>query len=87
MVTAEALGGAVARALDLRGLHCPLPVLKIRKALAGLGPGLELVAVTDDPLAAVDVPNFVRESGDALVDVRREGAARVFRIRKRESSA
>lgn len=85
MVEAEAAGGAVAGKLDLRGLRCPLPVLKIRKALAGLEPGAEIVATTDDPLAGVDVPNFVRESGDALVESRCEGPATVFRIRKAES--
>lgn len=85
MVEAEAAGGAVPHKLDLRGLRCPLPVLKIRKALAGLEPGRELVAITDDPLAGVDVPNFVRESGDSVVESRREGAAVVFRIRKTES--
>ncbi len=85
VVEAEAVGGAVARELDLRGLRCPLPVLKIRKALAGLEPGGELVATTDDPLAGLDVPNFVRESGDAVVQSRREGVAITFRIRKAES--
>lgn len=85
MVETEAVGGAVARELDLRGLRCPLPVLKIRKALAGLEPGAEIVAKTDDPLASVDVPNFVRESGDSVLESRRDGAAIVFRIRKAES--
>ena len=85
VVEAEAAGGAVARELDLRGLRCPLPVLKIRKALAGLEPGGELVATTDDPLAGLDVPNFVRESGDAVMESLREGAAITFRIRKAES--
>lgn len=56
--------GAPNAALDLRGLRCPLPVLKTRKALLSLNPGDELTVLADDPLAAVDIPNFVRESGD-----------------------
>ena len=72
--------------MDLRGVRCPLPVLKIRKALLALAPGEELCARTDDPLAAVDVPNLVRETGDTLVETRREAAALVFRIRRNGDS-
>jgi len=68
--------------MDLRGLRCPLPVLKIRRTLATLQPGAELSALTDDPLAGVDVPNFVRESGDEVMETVREGDAFRFRIRK-----
>lgn len=68
--------------LDLRGLRCPLPVLKIRKALIGLAPGAELTAATDDPLAGLDVPNLVRETGDHLLSAERDGSAVVFRIRR-----
>lgn len=69
-------------ALDLRGLRCPLPALKIRKALRGLPPGAVLAATCDDPLAVVDVPNLVREDGHALI--RTEGVGSVmFLIRSR----
>lgn len=77
---------ALARQMDLRGLRCPLPVLKIRKALAGLADGGELEVVVDDPLAGVDVPNAVRETGDHLVEARREGRAMRFRIRRKVDS-
>jgi tRNA 2-thiouridine synthesizing protein A len=73
------------RRLDLRGLRCPLPVLKIRKALRGMGPGAELSALCDDPLAGVDVPNLVRETGDDLVSTARAGPMTEFVIRRRES--
>ncbi len=53
--------------LDLCGLKCPLPALKTKKALAQLSPGERLNVVTTDPLAAIDIPNLVRESGDVLV--------------------
>lgn len=52
--------------LDLRGLKCPLPVLRTRKALRKLAPGEVLVALCTDPLAVVDIPHLVRETGDTM---------------------
>ncbi|MBO6717221.1 MAG: sulfurtransferase TusA family protein [Rhizobiaceae bacterium] len=52
---------------DLRGLNCPLPVLRTRKRLAGMPPGAQLIVETTDPLAAVDIPAFCKESGHRLV--------------------
>jgi tRNA 2-thiouridine synthesizing protein A len=68
--------------LNLRGLKCPLPALKTRKALTRLAAGDEIVVECTDPLAGVDIPNLLRETGDALVDTRREPNLIVFRIRK-----
>ena len=68
--------------LNLRGLKCPLPALKARKALAKLAPGDELVLECTDPLSTVDIPNLVRETGDVLERSTRESALFVFRIRK-----
>ena len=70
--------------LDLRGLKCPLPALKARKALAKLSPGDTLVLECTDPLSAIDIPNLVRQTGDALEESTKRGrpALLVFRIRK-----
>ena len=68
--------------LDARGLLCPLPVLKARKKLAALAPGAVLRMVADDPAAAVDVPHFCAEGGHALISAEKDGAERVFVIRK-----
>ena len=68
--------------LDLRGLKCPLPALKTRKALGGLAPGGLLSVACDDPLAAIDIPNLLRETGDALISQSREGDALVFVLRR-----
>ena len=69
--------------LDTSGLSCPLPVLKARKRLAGLPPGAVLRLVTTDPVAAIDVPDFCREAGHALLSTEEgEGGRRVFLIRK-----
>jgi tRNA 2-thiouridine synthesizing protein A len=53
--------------LDVRGLACPLPVLKARKALLGMAPGARLLLETTDPVAAVDIPHFCREAGHRLL--------------------
>jgi molybdenum cofactor guanylyltransferase len=70
------------RILDLGGLKCPLPALYTRKALAGLAPGDVLLVECTDPLAGIDIPNLVRETGDALEDMRKEAKLTAFRIRK-----
>jgi tRNA 2-thiouridine synthesizing protein A len=72
----------VQKTLDLRGLKCPLPALYTRKALAGLAPGDVLFVACTDPLAGIDIPNLVRETGDVLEDTRREAKLTAFRIRK-----
>jgi tRNA 2-thiouridine synthesizing protein A len=63
--------------LDLRGLKCPLPVLRTRKALRALAPGTRLWVEATDPLSALDIPNFCREDGHVLVETgEREGVRR-----------
>jgi tRNA 2-thiouridine synthesizing protein A len=52
--------------LDLTGLKCPLPVLRARKALRGLAPGARLVLTCTDPMAAIDIPHFLRSEGHGL---------------------
>ena len=69
--------------IDLRGLKCPLPALRTRKALSRLAPGAMLVVECTDPLAEIDIPNLVRETGDELQDKTRRDDVLVFRIRKR----
>ena len=68
--------------LNLRGLKCPLPALKTRKALAGLQPGAVIVVECTDPLATIDIPNLLNETGDVLETQSSQDGALVFRIRK-----
>lgn len=70
------------RVVDVRGLRCPLPALRATKALNRAPAGDAIVLVADDPLAGVDIPNLVRERGDVLVAVERDGTAFRFRIRR-----
>jgi tRNA 2-thiouridine synthesizing protein A len=76
-------GGAGTTTIDLRGLKCPLPALRARKALSRLQPGAALVVECTDPLAVIDIPNLVRETGDTLEENAHRDDVLVFRIRKR----
>lgn len=69
--------------LDLRGLKCPLPAMKTERALADLCAGQILAVACTDPLATIDIPNLVRETGDQLLGTSRAGDAITFRIEKR----
>ncbi|MCL2429181.1 MAG: sulfurtransferase TusA family protein [Alphaproteobacteria bacterium] len=69
--------------INLRGLKCPLPALRARKALAGLKSGDLLIAECTDPLAEIDLPNLIRQTGDELLERARAGEVITFRIRKR----
>ncbi|MDJ1463042.1 sulfurtransferase TusA family protein [Nitratireductor sp. GZWM139] len=58
----------IAETYDLKGLNCPLPVLRARKRLAGMATGEQLWLETTDPLAVIDIPAFCNESGHLLVE-------------------
>ena len=68
--------------LDLRGLKCPMPVLRTKKALAGMREGERLTIECTDPLAGLDIPNLARETGDVVTAQGRRGDVWVFEIEK-----
>lgn len=53
--------------LDLRGLNCPLPVLKTRRALAKMPGGTRLRVLASDAMSAIDIPHMCNEDGHRLV--------------------
>jgi tRNA 2-thiouridine synthesizing protein A len=55
---------------DLKGLRCPLPVLKTRRRLAAMRPGSAIWVETTDPLAAIDIPAFCASEGHQLLETR-----------------
>ena len=71
------------KTLNLRGLKCPLPALRTRKALGGMRPGEVLIVECTDPLAGIDIPNLLNQTGDALEDTRKDKKLMTFRIRKK----
>lgn len=68
--------------LNLRGLKCPLPALKTRKALRSLAPGDTISIACTDPLSVIDIPALVRETGDVLEESSEKDGVLAFRIRK-----
>ncbi len=72
--------------LDLRGLKCPLPVLRTQKLLNRLGPGERVTVECTDPLSVIDIPHMVRTRGDALEHHFERDGVYVFQIRRRDKA-
>lgn len=53
--------------LDLKGLNCPLPVLRLAKAMRGARPGARFRVVATDPMSKLDIPHFCQSKGHVLV--------------------
>ncbi|WP_309665187.1 sulfurtransferase TusA family protein [Tabrizicola sp.] len=70
--------------LDCEGLLCPLPVLRARKRLMALGPGVVLCVRATDAMAAVDLPHFCAQSGHSFLGSRVEGAVTLYFIRAKD---
>jgi tRNA 2-thiouridine synthesizing protein A len=68
--------------LDLRGLNCPLPVLRTRKRLRSLAVGERLIVECTDPLAVIDIPHLLRESGDTLECQEARNGLFIFHIKR-----
>lgn len=68
--------------VDARGHHCPVPTLRLRRALEEARAGLVVRLLADDPMARIDVPHFVREAGMELLSISEAPGALSFRVRK-----
>jgi tRNA 2-thiouridine synthesizing protein A len=71
------------KTLNLRGLKCPLPALRTKKALSQAQPGDIFIVECTDPLTAIDIPNLLNQTSDKLEDTRKEKKLLTFRIRKK----
>ncbi|HVV63535.1 MAG TPA: sulfurtransferase TusA family protein [Pseudolabrys sp.] len=71
------------KVMNLRGLKCPLPALRVKKMLGMLESGDLIVAECTDPLAAIDIPNLLRQTGDTLEGKAEAKGVLTFRIRKK----
>lgn len=67
---------------DLKGLKCPLPVLKARKRLGAMPPGARLWLQTTDPLAVIDIPAFCQQNGHVLVSTRTSDDGHEFLVER-----
>jgi len=68
--------------LDLRGLKCPMPVLKANKAMKPLTSKTQLWLETTDPLAIIDIPAFCNENGHTLLETQELDGYHRFLVQK-----
>lgn len=71
------------RELDVTGLHCPLPILRTKKALAEMQSGQLLHVLATDPGALKDFAAFCRQTGNDLVEQKTEGPVFEFFLRRK----
>ena len=69
--------------VDTRGLNCPLPILKAKKALADMTSGQTLKVVATDPGSVRDFQAFARQTGNELVEQSTENDEFVHFLRRR----
>ena len=69
--------------IDLRGLRCPLPVLRVKKALGEIPPGGVLRVFATDPGAKEDIPAFLKQSGNELRETFAAEGGQYFVIAKK----
>ena len=70
------------QSLDARGLNCPLPILRTKKALSALGTGDTLAITSTDPGSVKDMQSFCNQTGNELVSSNANQGEFVFLIRK-----
>ncbi len=68
--------------LDLTGLACPMPVVKISKAIKEINSGDVIEAITSDPGALTDFPAWARTSGNEIIKTDTEGSNTRFFIKR-----
>lgn len=72
----------IAEELDARGLNCPLPILKAKKALNKINSGEVLRILTTDPGSVKDFEAFARQTGHDLIETGDAGGEFTFLIKK-----
>ena len=73
--------------LDVKGMTCPLPVLRANKVLRGMAPGERLRVLATDRASVADMQSYCRETGHALLSCSEENGVFSFVIRRRETPA
>lgn len=68
--------------LDCKGLNCPFPVLKAKKAIDALKPGQTLFVEVTDKGSKADIPAFLKRTGNELLEMKESNGVFTFLIRK-----
>jgi tRNA 2-thiouridine synthesizing protein A len=71
--------------LDVKGLNCPMPLLKAKKALNELEAEALLQVLATDPGSVRDFETFSRQSGHSLLESRQEGDTFIYLLRKKSA--
>lgn len=66
--------------VDARGHRCPVPTLRLRRALEKAAAGAHVRLLADDPLARIDVPHFAGQIGADVLEITSDGASLSFLI-------
>ncbi len=69
--------------IDTRGLNCPLPILKAKKALTDMQSGQVLQVVSTDAGSMRDFQAFAKQTGNELIEQRTEGADFIHVLKRR----
>ncbi len=73
----------VDKTMDLKGLPCPMPVVKVSKGIKEVQVGQVLEAITTDPGALADFPAWARTSGNEILQTEQEGGTIKFYIKRK----
>jgi len=68
--------------VDARGHRCPVPTLRLRRALEAAPSGARVRLYADDPMARIDVPHFAAEAGVELIERTETGTGFSFLVAK-----
>ena len=74
----------IAMSLNLKGLSCPLPIVKTAKAMKEVAPGDMVEVFATDPGSVPDFKAWAQSTGNQLVESTQEGAVYRFVLRKKE---
>ena len=69
--------------LDVRGLKCPLPVLKLQHFLKKCAPNDEVEILTNDPMAQIDIPHFCSEKNHTLIAITKVADYLAIKVQKK----
>jgi tRNA 2-thiouridine synthesizing protein A len=69
--------------VDARGLNCPLPILKAKKALSGLQSGQTVKVVSTDAGSVRDFQAFAKQTGNELLEQQTQGSEFIHLMRRR----
>jgi tRNA 2-thiouridine synthesizing protein A len=72
----------IVKVMDLKGLACPMPVVKVSKGIKEVEVGEVIEAVSTDPGSLTDFPAWARTSGNEIIDTQQNGDEIKFTIRR-----